>query len=54
MEILRALLVGVIAAVPFGPILVMVVQRTLCHGRKTGLMVGGEYPSARRPIQRYN
>ena len=40
MEILRALLVGVIAAVPFGPILVMVVQRTLCHGRKTGLMVG--------------
>ena len=40
MEILRALLVGVIAAVPFGPILVMVVQRTLCHDRKTGLMVG--------------
>ena len=40
MEILRALLVGVIAAVPFGPILVMVVQRTLCHDRRTGLMVG--------------
>ncbi|MCR5350959.1 MAG: LysE family transporter [Bacteroidales bacterium] len=40
MEILRALLVGVIAAIPFGPILVMVVQRTLCHDRKTGLMVG--------------
>jgi len=40
MEILRALLVGVIAAIPFGPILVMVVQRTLCHDRRTGLMVG--------------
>lgn len=40
LEILNALLVGVIAAVPIGPIFVMVVQRTLCHTRRAGLMVG--------------
>ena len=39
-EILKALLVGVIAGIPVGPILVMVTQRTLCHGRKAGVMVG--------------
>ena len=39
-EILKAMLVGVIAGVPLGPIFVMVVQRTLCHGRKAGVMVG--------------
>ena len=40
MEFLKALLVGVIAAIPIGPIFVMVVQRTLCHGRKAGVAVG--------------
>lgn len=40
LEILKALLAGVIAAVPIGPIFVMVVQRTLCHSRRAGLMVG--------------
>lgn len=40
LSILKALLVGVIAAVPIGPILVMVVQRTLCYGRTCGRMVG--------------
>ena len=39
-SILKALLVGVIAAVPIGPIFVMVVQRTLCHSRRAGVMVG--------------
>ena len=39
-EILKALLVGVVAGIPLGPIFVMVVQRTLCHGRKAGVMVG--------------
>ena len=39
-EILKALLVGLIAGIPVGPILVMVAQRTLCHGRKAGAMVG--------------
>ena len=40
MEFLKALLVGVIAALPVGPIFVMVLQRTLCHGRKAGVVVG--------------
>jgi len=40
LSILYALLVGIIAAVPVGPIFVMVVQRTLCHHRRAGLMVG--------------
>lgn len=40
MEFVKALLVGVIAALPVGPIFVMVVQRTLCHGRKAGVLVG--------------
>ena len=40
LEILKALLAGLIAAVPIGPIFVMVVQRTLCHNRRAGLMVG--------------
>ena len=39
-EILKALLVGLIAGIPVGPILVMVAQRTLCHGRRAGAMVG--------------
>lgn len=40
MEFLKALLIGVIVALPAGPILVMAVQRTLCHGRRAGVMVG--------------
>lgn len=39
-DLLRAVLVGVIVALPVGPILVMVVQRTLCHGRKCGWTLG--------------
>ncbi len=39
-EILKALLVGLVAGIPVGPILVMVAQRTLCHGRRAGAMVG--------------
>ena len=39
-EILKALLVGLIAGIPVGPILVLVAQRTLCHGRRAGAMVG--------------
>ena len=38
--ILKALLVGVIVALPIGPILVMVIQRTLCYGPRCGRMVG--------------
>jgi len=39
-DILKAMLVGVCAAVPVGPVLIMVLQRTLCHGRKAGVACG--------------
>lgn len=38
--IFKALLAGVLVAIPIGPILVMVVQRTLCYGPRCGRMVG--------------
>ena len=38
--ILKALVVGVLVAIPIGPILVMVIQRTLCYGPRCGRMVG--------------
>lgn len=31
---------GIVAAIPVGPILIMVIQRTLCSGRRAGLMTG--------------
>ena len=40
LTVFKALPVGVIAAIPIGPILVMVIQRTTCYGRRCGLMVG--------------
>ena len=40
LEICKAWLVGFIAALPIGPIFLMVVQGTLCHNRRAGLMVG--------------
>ena len=40
LELLQAMLVGVIAALPVGPILLMVIQRTLCFDRRSGMMVG--------------
>lgn len=39
-DILKALLVGVCAAVPVGPVLIMVLQRTLRHGRRAGVACG--------------
>ena len=39
-EILKAVLVGFLAALPVGPILLMVGQRTLVHGRWAGAMTG--------------
>lgn len=39
-ELIKAILVGCIAALPIGPILIMVVQRTLSGGRRAGIMVG--------------
>lgn len=40
LEFCKAILVGIIAAMPVGPILLMVVQRSLSEGRRSGLMVG--------------
>lgn len=40
LSIFKALLVGVVAAIPIGPILVMVIQRTTCYGCRCGRMVG--------------
>jgi len=37
-DIIKSILIGVCAAFPFGPVLVMVVQKTLVHGRKTGFI----------------
>lgn len=39
-EVLKSMLVGVCAAVPVGPVLIIVLQRTLCYGRKAGLAAG--------------
>lgn len=39
-DLAKAVLVGIVASIPVGPILLMVIQRTLCEGRKQGLMVG--------------
>lgn len=39
-EVLKSMLVGVCAAAPIGPVLFIVIQRTLCHGRKAGLAAG--------------
>lgn len=39
-EILKAMLAGAISAVPVGPILILVIQKTLCAGRPAGMMTG--------------
>ena len=37
-EILKAMGVGVAVAVPIGPVLILIVQKTLCNGRRSGLV----------------
>ena len=39
-ELIKAFLVGIIAALPVGPILLMVIQKTLCGGKAAGIMTG--------------
>ena len=39
-EILRAFLVGICAAVPAGPVLILVIQKTLSRGRLAGVLTG--------------
>lgn len=39
-ELIKALVVGVIAALPVGPVLMMVIQKTLRGGKTAGMMTG--------------
>lgn len=39
-EIFKAVLVGIIAAIPVGPVLLMVIQKTLSRGAAAGIMTG--------------
>ena len=39
-ELLKAIAVGVCAAVPVGPVLLMLIQKTLCGGKKAGILTG--------------
>ena len=39
-DILIALLVGIVVAVPVGPVLLLVVQKTICKGRLAGMLTG--------------
>lgn len=39
-DILKAFLAGFLAAIPVGPILIMVIQKTLVGGRRSGMMAG--------------
>lgn len=39
-SVLKSLLVGVIIAVPVGPVLFFVIQKTMCDGRRAGLFSG--------------
>lgn len=39
-ELIRAAIVGVCAAAPVGPVLLLVVQKTLCRGKIAGMLTG--------------
>ena len=39
-ELIKAFLVGVIASAPLGPVSLLVVQKTFCHGRGAGFAAG--------------
>ncbi len=39
-ELLKAILIGFIASVPPGPVAMLVIQRTFCHGRAAGIASG--------------
>ncbi len=39
-ELIKAFFIGICAAVPVGPVLLMVIQKTLCRGRSAGIMTG--------------
>lgn len=39
-ELFKAIAVGVCAAVPVGPVLLMLIQKTLCRGKTAGILTG--------------
>ena len=39
-ELIKAFVIGICAAVPVGPVLLMVIRKTLCRGRSAGMMTG--------------
>lgn len=39
-ELLKAILIGIIASVPIGPVSLLVMQKTFCHGRAGGFAAG--------------
>lgn len=39
-EFVNSVLVGICAAAPLGPVAALVIQKTLCYGRKAGLVTG--------------
>lgn len=40
LELIKAVLIGIIASVPIGPVSLLVMQRTFCHGRMAGFAAG--------------
>lgn len=39
-ELIKAVLIGIIASVPVGPVSLLVMQKTFCHGRMAGFAAG--------------
>lgn len=39
-EFLKSILVGICAAAPLGPVAALVIQKTLCYGRRAGFVTG--------------
>lgn len=39
-ELLKALFIGIVVAAPVGPVLLLVIQKTLCHSRRDGMYAG--------------
>lgn len=39
-ELIKAILIGIIASAPIGPVSLLVMQKTFCHGRKGGYAAG--------------
>ena len=39
-DILKALLIGILASAPVGPVSVLVMQKAFCHGKWAGLAAG--------------